>query len=81
MMFKHVSDLTRLHVLLILSEGERHVGSLCEALGQSQPAVSHHLAMLRHGGVISPRRRGKFNIYALTSIGEELAGLIKSQLP
>ena len=55
-LLKHVSDPTRLQVILILSEGERHVGALCSQLSQSQPAVSHHLALLRHGGVIAPRR-------------------------
>ena len=28
-LLKHVSDPTRLQVILILSEGERHVGALC----------------------------------------------------
>ena len=45
-LLKHVSDPTRLQVILILSEGERHVGALCAQLSQSQPAVSHHLALL-----------------------------------
>src|SRR3954466_8225723 len=75
-MLKHVSDPTRLQVILILSDGEQHVGSLCEQLGQSQPAVSHHLALLRHGGVIVPRRQGKNNFYSLTDKGEELARVV-----
>ena len=45
-LLKHVSDPTRLQVILILSDGERHVGALCAQLSQSQPAVSHHLALL-----------------------------------
>jgi len=39
-LLKHVSDPTRLQVILLLSEGERHVGALCDELGQSQPAQS-----------------------------------------
>ena len=76
-LLKHVSDPTRLQVILILSEGERHVGALCEQLSQSQPAVSHHLALLRHGGIIAPRRQGKNNFYSLTETGESLAGVVK----
>ena len=76
-LLKHVSDPTRLQVILILSEGERHVGALCEQLSQSQPAVSHHLALLRHGGVISPRRAGKNNFYSLTEIGVDLAKVVQ----
>jgi DNA-binding transcriptional ArsR family regulator len=39
MLLKQVSDPTRLQVILMLSEGEKHVGALSETLNQSQPAV------------------------------------------
>jgi len=77
-LLKHVSDPTRLQVILILSEGERHVGALCAQLSQSQPAVSHHLALLRHGGIIAPRRQGKNNFYSLTDTGSGLAIVVKN---
>ena len=77
-LLKHVSDPTRLQVILILSEGERHVGALCAQLSQSQPAVSHHLALLRHGGIIAPRRQGKNNFYSLTDTGSDLARVVKN---
>ena len=77
-LLKQVSDPTRLQVITMLSEGERHVGSLCGDLGQGQPAVSHHLALLRHGGIIAPRRQGKNNFYSLTETGEHLAGIVKT---
>jgi DNA-binding transcriptional ArsR family regulator len=76
-LLKHVSDPTRLQVILILSEGERHVGALCAQLSQSQPAVSHHLALLRHGGIIAPRRQGKNNFYSLTDTGSALADVVQ----
>src|ERR1700690_2736254 len=78
MLLKHVSDPTRLQVILTLSEGERHVGALCDQLHQSQPAVSHHLALLRHGGIIAPRRQGKNNFYSLTDTGTDLAKVVKN---
>src|SRR4249919_2996654 len=77
-LLKHVSDPTRLQVILILSEGERHVGALCAQLSQSQPAVSHHLALLRHGNIIAPRRQGKNNFYSLTDTGTDLARVVKN---
>jgi DNA-binding transcriptional ArsR family regulator len=76
-LLKHVSDPTRLQVILMLAEGEKHVGGICETLNQSQPATSHHLALLRHGGLIAPRRQGKNNFYALTEAGEQLASIVK----
>ncbi len=77
-LLKHVSDPTRLQVILILSEGEQHVGALCSQLSQSQPAVSHHLALLRHGGIIAPRRQGKNNFYSLTDTGGDLAKVVNT---
>ena len=77
-LLKHVSDPTRLQVILILAEGERHVGALCAQLSQSQPAVSHHLALLRHGNIIAPRRQGKNNFYSLTETGAELAKVVQA---
>jgi len=76
-LLKQVSDPTRLQVLMLLSERERNVTELCADLGsQSQPAVSHHLALLRHGRLIEPRRSGKHNYYALTEAGRELAQVV-----
>ena len=78
-LLKQVSDPTRLQVLMLLSEKERNVSELCADLGtQSQPAVSHHLALLRHGRLIEPRRSGKHNFYTLTDAGRELARVVDS---
>src|SRR6476660_653891 len=78
-LLKQVSDPTRLQVLMLLSEKERNVTELCSDLGtQSQPAVSHHLALLRHGRLIEPRRAGKHNFYALTDAGRQLATVVNS---
>ena len=64
--FKLLSDETRLRILLFLArEGELHVTAMCERLRQSQPAVSHHLALLRNAGLIAPRRDGKHNFYSI----------------
>jgi ArsR family transcriptional regulator, arsenate/arsenite/antimonite-responsive transcriptional repressor len=64
--FKLLSDETRLRILTYLArEGELHVTALCDKLGQSQPAVSHHLALLRVAGLIEARRDGKHNFYSV----------------
>jgi ArsR family transcriptional regulator len=65
-LFKLVADDTRLRILYFLSRcPELHVGAFCDLLGQSQPAVSHHLATLKQAGLIERRREGKHNYYAL----------------
>jgi ArsR family transcriptional regulator len=64
--FKLLSDDTRLRILFYLAQnGELHVTGLCTLLGQSQPAVSHHLALLRVSGLIEARREGKHNYYSV----------------
>ena len=79
LLLKQVSDGTRLQILLLLLESEHNVSAICEELGgQSQPAVSHHLAKLRDGRLIEPRREGKNNVYALTEEGNLLAQTVKS---
>ena len=65
-MFGLMADRTRLRILYHLSRHEElHVGALCERLGQSQPAVSHHLSRLREAGVLAARRDGKQRFYRL----------------
>ena len=76
-LLKHVSDPTRLQVISLLAERERHVGGLCEELTQSQPAVSHHLTLLRLGGLIERRRQGKNNFYRLSDTGERLSKIVE----
>jgi DNA-binding transcriptional ArsR family regulator len=64
--FKLLADETRLRILMYLADsGELNVTELCERLGQSQPAVSHHLALMRVAGLIAPRRNGKHNYYSV----------------
>jgi ArsR family transcriptional regulator len=65
-LFKLLSDETRLRILCYLTQSnELHVRALCDRLGESQPAVSHHLALLREAGLIERRREGKHNFYGL----------------
>src|SRR5262249_4395863 len=89
--FKLLSDETRLRILEHPPrEGGLHVPALCDRLGQTQPAVSHHLAPLRVAGLIKARRDGKHNFYSvrqsrfrglmeqlLTSMGDPGKGQIR----
>ena len=75
--FRLLSDETRLKVLaLLMPGGELNVRTLCEQLEQSQPAVSHHLALLRTKGLIRIRREGKHNYYHL--VPDRLNALLKT---
>lgn len=67
-LFKLLADDTRLRILYFLTQQpELHVQALCNRLGQSQPAVSHHLAQLMKARLLERRRQGKCNFYSLQS--------------
>jgi DNA-binding transcriptional ArsR family regulator len=76
-LLKQVSDPTRLQVIALLSEGEHHVGALCDQFNMSQPALSHHLTLLRHGGIVERRRQGQKIFYTLTDTGYRLSKIVK----
>jgi ArsR family transcriptional regulator, arsenate/arsenite/antimonite-responsive transcriptional repressor len=79
--FKLLSDEGRLRILAYLAQNsELHVSDLCQRLGQSQPAVSHHLALLRVSGLIEPRRDGKHIFYSVRTevFGELLETLLSA---
>jgi DNA-binding transcriptional ArsR family regulator len=73
--FKLLSDPSRLKIVLALAQdGELHVSALCDMLARSepsikysQPAVSHHLTLMRMVGLVGYRRDGKHNYYHLAS--------------
>jgi ArsR family transcriptional regulator len=66
--FKLLADKSRLKIVLALAQdSELHVSALCDLLGQSQPAVSHHLTLMRMVGLVGYRRDGKHNYYHLAS--------------
>jgi ArsR family transcriptional regulator len=66
--FKLLADKNRLKIVLALAQqGRMHVTALCDLLGQSQPAVSHHLTLMRMIGLVGFDRDGKHNYYYLAS--------------
>lgn len=63
------ADRTRRAIVMELAEGECTVGQLADALPVSQPAVSQHLKVLKHVGVVSDRAEGTRRIYRLNEAG------------
>ena len=67
-LFQLLGDPSRLSIVMCLLEQEEAcVGAVCAAVGQSQPAVSHHLTLMRMVGLVAYRRDGKHNYYRLAS--------------
>lgn len=74
--FKVLSDITRLKIVLALMEHELCVCDICEIVGYSQSAVSHQLRILRNTHLAKFRREGKQVYY---SIDDNHVGSIISQ--
>ena len=61
-----LADETRLRLaLLLVAEEELCVCELTHALGQSQPKISRHLAILREMGLVKDRREGVWIHYRM----------------
>lgn len=66
--FRVVADGARLRILSLIASKEPEeswVGELTNALGLSQPTVSHHLRVLLEAGLIERQPRGNRTYYSL----------------
>ena len=57
--YKLLSDASRCRIFWLLCHCEECVTDLSYMMGMSSPALSHHLRLLRAGGLIVSRREGK----------------------
>ena len=64
-----LADPTRRHVFELLRRGPASVGVLARELPVSRPAVSQHLRALRDAGLVTFRRDGARNVYAVDRDG------------
>ena len=64
---KVIANRHRLMILCELHKGERSVGTLLEAIGLSQSALSQHLARLRQDGLVQTRRESQTIYYSIAS--------------
>ncbi len=64
-LFKSLADPTRRALFEHLSrDGEQTVRMLTDNAGVSQPAVSKHLRVLKHAGLVRARHRGRETHYS-----------------
>ena len=64
-LFKVFGDSTRIRILYVLFEAEVCVCDIAEALGMTQPAISHQLRILKQARLVKSRREGKSVFYSL----------------
>jgi DNA-binding transcriptional ArsR family regulator len=66
--FQVLGDPTRVQIVWLLAQAEHRVGELAEKLSMSQPAVSHHLRVLRQLKLVKFRKTGRISFYALDDL-------------
>jgi DNA-binding transcriptional ArsR family regulator len=67
--FRALADPTRLAVFESVARREMTVSELTERFAVTQPAISQHLAALRHGGLVSQRKEGRYVYYRADPAG------------
>jgi len=66
--YKCLADETRLRcLLLIMNQQELCVCELMQAIGDSQPKISRHLAQLRSCGLLTDKRQGQWVFYSINN--------------
>ena len=80
--FQALSDETRLRVVEMLTEGERCVCELQDAVGAAQSRLSFHLRVLRDAGLVNDRRQGRWVYYSLRpEVLEDMASWLQDHRP
>ncbi len=65
-LFHALGDPARQTILLLLAEHDRlNVGQITELMHLSRPAISHHLKVLKDGGLVELTRESRENFYSL----------------
>jgi ArsR family transcriptional regulator len=57
----------RLEIVHLLRDGPRRVQDIAVSTGCSQSAVSRHLSVLRHGGILKTERHGQQILYQIAN--------------
>ncbi len=63
--FAALADPTRRRIIESLAAGETSFGELADKFEMSRPAVSQHLKVLRHAGIVTSRADAQRRIYRL----------------
>jgi DNA-binding transcriptional ArsR family regulator len=67
--FEALGDANRRQILRLLSEGDKPVQEIADAMTISRPAVSRHLRLLKDAGMVAERAEGTRRIYHLQERG------------
>ena len=67
--FEALGDPNRREILRLLSDGDKPVQEIANAMSISRPAVSRHLRLLKDAGMVTEQAHGTRRIYHLQEQG------------
>lgn len=62
---KALADVNRLHIINMLTSGEKCGCELLDYLNITQPTLSHHMKVLERCGLVKGRKEGKWMYYRI----------------
>ncbi len=80
LIFKAFCDENRVHILKMLTSGEKCACKLLEELNVTQPTLSHHMKILCDSGIVVGRKEGKWMHYSISSEGAKIAADLLKEL-
>jgi ArsR family transcriptional regulator len=80
LIFKALSDETRLRALHMLSSGELCACEILQSFHITQPTLSYHMNILCNSGLVSARRDGAWVRYSLNTEGIQTAAELLSSI-
>jgi DNA-binding transcriptional ArsR family regulator len=66
-LFRALADPTRRQILLRVAQSDRTVAELSRPFAISPPAISRHLKVLEHAGILQRVRAGKYHRFRLNT--------------
>jgi len=63
--FGALASTPRRKILALLSEADLAAGEIAEQFAMSKPAISKHLQILEHAGLIRGEKQGQYVVYSL----------------
>lgn len=74
LVFEALASRPRREILAFLSAQELTTSDLAKRFNMSAPAISRHLTVLEHAGLVSAERKGQFVFYRL--VGDNLVNTL-----
>ena len=81
--FEALASATRRKILAYLSHAELSAGDIAARFDISKPAVSQHLSVLEHAGLVTSEKRGQYVFYRLVpdTLTNTLNGYVQNVCP